>query len=73
MIPAPLESREWVRLTSYYATTSSGLALTPDQAADCDALAARIKIPRPKTPIPPGTMPPSTPITSQPPDSQVIV
>lgn len=42
----PMNPVEWVRLTSYWCTTASGESLTPEQAADCDALAARIKIPR---------------------------
>lgn len=58
----PLTSIEWVRLTSYWSTTSSGQELTAEQAADCDALAARIKIPRMIAPPKPGTMPPAVPI-----------
>lgn len=68
-----LTSIEWVRLTSYWSTTSSGQSLTPEQASDCDSLAARIKIPR-TLPLPkPGTMPPSVPIAQPPPDSSAIV
>jgi hypothetical protein len=63
-ISQPLTQQEWVRLVSYWSTTSSGLALTPDQEADCDALAKRIKIPRMIMPTKPGTLPPAVPIAS---------
>jgi len=67
-----LTSTEWVRLASYYATTSSGLALTPEQSSDCDALAARIKIPRPISVPKPGTPPVVVPIAAPPRDSESI-
>ena len=73
MTAQALTSVEWVRLTSYWSTTSSGQALTAEQAADCDALAARIKIPRTLPPPKPGTMPPAVPIAQPPPDSSAIV
>ena len=69
----PLTSIEWVRLTGYWSTTSSGQALTDEQAADCDALAARIKVPRYKRPVMPGTMPPAVPIAQPMSDAQSVV
>ena len=72
MSAVPLTDEEWVRLCAYRSITASGESLDAITALDCDALAVRIKIPRPKVAPKPGTPPPTTPITEQPPDSFVI-
>lgn len=74
MSTLPLTDEEWKRLCAYQAITRAGGTLDGVTLLDCDALAGRIKIPRPqqdKT-LPPGTPPPTTPITSEPPDSMAI-
>lgn len=69
----PLTDAEWDRLRAYQEITRSGESLDAMAVLDCDALAVRIKIPRPKVLPKPGTPPPTTPIAEQPPDSMVIV
>lgn len=64
---------EWDRLCAYWEITRSGESLDAMAVLDCDALAVRIKIPRPKVLPKPVTPPPTTPIAEQPPDSMAIV
>lgn len=73
MSAIPLTDEEWERLCAYRDIAASGESLDAIAAIDCDALAVRIKIPRPKVLPKPGTPLPTTPIAEQPPDSMTIV